>query len=479
MSRIELIVPARPRRWQRLVVERLDAAGHELGITPIDEPRPLSPLLDLALGLERRLLRRADALAGMVDPLPARSLASPPDLVIDLTGHAPGAGRVQLTFEDTPAIAGTVAALIDGRPTRLAIVRDGQVLRRATPMREQPASVALSLEHALARAVTLLVAVASDPDWHPDRAPAPPLQSVGPLLPGLLFRGWPRLIGEVRRRARYRLAHWRVGYRLVDGPGVAETGTLVGAPWSVLPDDGTHFYADPFPISVEGNDYLFVEDFPHATGKAVISVVAFDGAGMPSPPRLVLEEPHHLSYPQVFARQGGIFMLPEASGGHTLTLYRATAFPDAWQPYVELISGRQISDATLLERDGRHWLFATDKDGLGSTSDVLVVYSAPRLEGPWTPHRHNPILIDCAAARPGGAVVAVDGRLLLPVQDGTRGYGEGLGLSEIVRLDDEAVVLAPPVPITGTDAWPYPSIHTLNRAGRLEVIDGIAAVPRR
>jgi hypothetical protein len=68
---------------------------------------------------------------------------------------------------------------------------------------------------------------------------------------------------------------------------------------------------------------------------------------------------------------------------------------------------------------------------------------------------------------------------LLPVQDGTEGYGGGLGLSELLQLDENTVRLAPPRPVSGQGDWPYPRIHTLNRAGRLEVIDGIATVRRR
>jgi hypothetical protein len=169
-------------------------------------------------------------------------------------------------------------------------------------------------------------------------------------------------------------------------------------------------------------------------------------------------------------------MLPEGSGGGGLTLYRAERFPDRWSAVATLVEG-DISDATLVEHDGALWLFATDRDGrLGSTSDTLVVYRAPTLLGPWTPHRRNPILVDRRRARPGGAVIRSDGELLLPVQDGTDGYGAGLGLSRVVRLDDDEVVLGEPRPISGAGDFPYPQIHTLNRAGRLEVIDGIAAV---
>lgn len=480
MARLDLIVPARPRRWQVRTLERLRAAGHEVGLVVEDLPQPWSRLTDLALALERALLRRPPSLADRVPGLPAT--ATPPaDIVIDLTGRAAPPPRFTLAFGGAPTAAGALATLGRGGLPDLTLLRDGIAIRHAAPMVDVPASATAALDDVLARAITLVTAWAESPNATrgAPAAASPPEKPAGPILPALLGRAWPRLLREVYRRARYRPAHWRVGYRFIDGPGVAETGALAGAPWSVLPDDGTHFYADPFAIELDGRHFLFVEDYPHATGKAVISVVEFDGEGRPSTPQMVLEEAHHLSYPQVLARDGGIFMLPEASASRMLTLYRATRFPHTWEPYAVLVADREISDATLLERDGRHWLFATDRDGAGSTSDTLVVYSAPRLEGPWTPHRRNPILIDRARARPGGAIVDIDGRAMLPVQDGTLGYGGGLGLSEITRLDDDGVELAPPVPVAPGGNWPYPRIHTLNRAGRLEVIDGIAEVPRR
>ncbi len=66
-----------------------------------------------------------------------------------------------------------------------------------------------------------------------------------------------------------------------------------------------------------------------------------------------------------------------------------------------------------------------------------------------------------------------------PVQDGTLGYGGGLGLCELLELDQQTVRLSAPRPIDTDGDWPYPKIHTLNRSGALEVIDGIAAVRRR
>jgi hypothetical protein len=298
-----------------------------------------------------------------------------------------------------------------------------------------------------------------------------------PFLAAYAFSALPRIGREALRRARYRHAHWRVGYRLTDGPGVAEAGKL-GTGWRAVPDDGSHFYADPFAFEWQGRHFIFVEDYPHATAKALISVIELDDAGAPSTPTPVLEEPFHLSYPQVFERDGAVWMLPEASASGRLTLYRAERFPDRWVPAAVLLDGMAVSDATLLEQGGRFWLFATDRDGYGSTSDTLVVFHAGALTRPWTPHRLNPILIDRRKARPGGAFQRIGGRILLPIQDGTLGYGGGLGLSELLQLDEKDVRLSDPVPVEPEGDWPYPQIHTLNRAGRLEVIDGIAAVRR-
>src|SRR5690606_9177292 len=131
----------------------------------------------------------------------------------------------------------------------------------------------------------------------------------------------PRLGREALRRTRFRHAHWRVGYRFTDGPGVAETGRL-GKGWRPVPDDGTHFYADPFPyVRGQGDHFIFVEDYPHATGKAIISLVRIGADGsVRGPIEPVLEEPFHLSYPQVFDWHGDVWMLPEGSASGRLTL---------------------------------------------------------------------------------------------------------------------------------------------------------------
>jgi hypothetical protein len=291
----------------------------------------------------------------------------------------------------------------------------------------------------------------------------------------LLLRYLPNLVGGLLgrqvRRLRNRPFYWQTAYRRLDGQGIAEDGRLSGAPFALLPDDGKRFFADPFVIEHEGRTFLFVEEFPYELARGVISVAELDADGRFGMPRQVLVEPHHLSYPQVFAMGGEVWMIPETSATREVVLYRAESFPDRWVRHATLIADREISDATLLERDGRFWLFGTERHSQGNHSDTMVVFSAEQLGGPWLPHPMNPVLIDRSAARPGGAFVRQGERLFLPVQDGTRSYGGGLGLAELVELNERSVRFAAPRPVRPGKAWDRQGIHTLNRAGGIEVID--------
>jgi hypothetical protein len=352
---------------------------------------------------------------------------------------------------------------------------DGVAVGRARPMLSDRVWLSRMCDDLLAGAISLLiqsVARVFAGDLLPlaetiDRAPGSsflPNYAVS-LAKGLAGRALQKL------KSSGRPFYWQVAYRVIDGPGVAETGRLEGAAFTVLADDGERFYADPFVLEHDGCHYLFVEEFPYTTGRGVISVSKLGEDGRFGPPRVVLEEPHHLSYPQVFVHDGELFMLPESSAARELVLYRAEDFPNRWVRDSVLIAGRDFNDATLLQSGDRVWLFGTERFGYGSASDTMMAYSAASLRGPWEPHALNPIAIDRSAARPGGAFIRQGDRLLLPVQDGSRAYGGGLGLMELVRVDDEDVVFAPPRPIAPGTAWKRSGIHTLNRAGRLEVVD--------
>lgn len=402
------------------------------------------------------------------------------NVVIDLAGAGAVADApvFQLRFNGHLSVVDGIADMMArGAPAELSISENGILVGRARPMVADRLWLSRLGDDVLSGAIALIEQTVA-------RFEAGMLQPLidhgeGAALatPGFLRHYVPSLARGLSARLVQKVFggrkpfYWQVAYRVIDGPGVAESGALDGAPFTVLPDDGARFYADPFPFEHEGRHFVFVEEFPYATSRGVIAVAELEADGTFGRPRTVLEEPYHLSYPQILRHDGGIYMLPESSAANELVLYRAAQFPDRWVRDSVLIANANINDATLLQVDGQFWLFGTQRYDYGSASDKMVVYSAPDLRGPWKPHRLNPIAIDHSAARPGGLFIRRGDQLLLPVQDGSATYGGGLGLVTLERLDADAVIFSKPHPIGPGPAWNRAGIHTLNRVGSLEVVD--------
>jgi hypothetical protein len=152
----------------------------------------------------------------------------------------------------------------------------------------------------------------------------------------------------------------------------------------------------------------------------------------------VLEAAHHLSYPFVFAHGDEVFMIPETAAARRVELWRADPFPRAWRREAVLLEDVEAVDATVLEHEGRLWMFVGIAAPGSSTLDQLHLFWAADPRGPWTPHPRNPVVSDATCARPGGPVFRHDGELVRPGQDGSRRYGGGLSLRAIDVLSTEA-----------------------------------------
>jgi hypothetical protein len=123
-------------------------------------------------------------------------------------------------------------------------------------------------------------------------------------------------------------------------------------------------------------------------------------------------------------------------------------------------------------------MFSTLEDGRGGWSDMLAIHSAPSLFGPWTPHRDVPVLVDAGVARSAGRLFERDGRLFRPVQDCSGIYGGGVDVVEVTRLDEDAYEQIVRTRLRPGRAWPGRRLHTVNRCGRLELIDGAVLRPK-
>jgi hypothetical protein len=482
-----LVDPSQVRQAHRALATRLRQAGLRVCILPGRAPVPLPSPVALLLRMERvihRVIgsRLSDPLDFRQLSLPQFSSAEPPDLIVDLCGDS-GAGQrsptVRIVYDGVPGETALIGALVAGRMPMIEIEdpSTGMIVAGGLPCADNAPTLSDMLEHVLARTITLILSLARD------AAPASPRPRPSPrrIRSRDIAAREAKLLSHAIIHRLYELCcytpHWRTCWRFVDGPDVWDTQSL-GSSWSILPDPGFRFYADPFPFVHEGRTYVFVEDLDHRTNKAAISVLPFDDRGPSGPAEPVLDLPWHLSYPFVFEHDGQIWMIPESSANRTVTLYRADPFPYRWVVEEILLADIQAGDATVTWHAGSFWMFTATRDEAGSWSDTLSIFTAPRLQGPWRPHAANPVLIDQTAARPAGAMVWRHGTLWRPVQDCSAGYGTGVGLAEVTRLDHGGFSQKVHTVLRPDSSWPGRRLHTLNRAGRLECIDGSAYSPR-
>ncbi|MBN1423841.1 hypothetical protein JXA88_04725 [Candidatus Fermentibacteria bacterium] len=234
------------------------------------------------------------------------------------------------------------------------------------------------------------------------------------------------------------------------------------------------FWADPHVIHRDGNYYIFFEEFLYGRGKGHVSVMVMDEHGAYGDPVRVLERPYHLSYPFVFEWRGQYYMIPESMENGTIEAYRCVQFPREWEFCANLMTGVEAVDATLLHHGARWWLFANMKENRGaSIEDELFLFSADTpLSEEWTPHPQNPIVSDVRRARPAGRIFLYDGQLYRPSQDGSMGYGYGIRMNKIVRLDEEEYEEREVDMIEPRWNPRIVGVHTFAHADRLSMIDG-------
>jgi hypothetical protein len=397
--RLLLLLPARRRDWHDGLAEAL-AVRHDVTATASSAPVPQGDF-DTVIDLSER---------GAAHP--GRLLRPLYDGSVDTLALAGRLQRGQCPLLD----------IVDG---------DGTILASSYAAIGDSGRLEGRLDLAFARVQALLLrALAGEGAPLTDRpARSPARFSTARQLKARARRLAARLLAPVRRGGRAK-RHWNIALRRDDLPPDVRHFDL-GA-YMPLPVDPATFYADPFVVEREGRAWLFAEAFPYAAGKGVIVCADVGEGATHCDFRTVLERPWHLSYPFVFEWENETYLAPEGSTHGGVEIYRATAFPWEWTLAHHLLPDWPLVDATLFEHEGRLWLFA------GTGWDELFAWHAPGLEGPWTPHRLNPIKSDCRSARPGGRPLRLGGRLLRPAQRCEQAYGEALAWLEIRTLTPDS-----------------------------------------
>ncbi|MER9443638.1 hypothetical protein NKI79_20045 [Mesorhizobium sp. M0340] len=465
-------------RWHFWLAEALaEVPGNEVFCALAAGRCPLPLTCRLLLELEQLVYGFRGN--GAIDPVEAalRCLPPPPadqvDVVIDLSGaESLPAGRRVLTpvFNGAPGEIGVVAAWVNHQDLLVDLHDTARPLR---PWTARPASgdrevLAAGLDSALSCAVPLILKALCEETGSTasgTRGPRTAVPSFGVLsaiarATGTVASKAIGLLDVLARGGRM----WGIGWRFDESASLLDKGE---AAFWVLTGNADSYLADPFPFRHQGQDFIFVEQYFYSKNRGCIAVVPVNRNGTTGASRIVVEEPHHLSYPFVFEQDGQIWMIPESGAARNVSLYRAVEFPYRWTREACLMEGIEGYDTTPLRYEGGFWFFVSPRLWRSTSWDVLSLYHAESLTGSWTPHAANPVLLDARLSRPAGAVIRHGGRTLRPVQDCARRYGGAVTFCQIDALGASEFAQTP----VGRIWSGALGCHTYNRRSGLEVID--------
>ena len=280
-----------------------------------------------------------------------------------------------------------------------------------------------------------------------------------------------KLSGRAAARAYEKVSsfeQWVLAYQIKQG----EFKYLIPPP--------DRFWADPFPLKVEGKYYIFFEEYVNELGRAHISVVEVDENGIVAGPTEVLKLDCHLSYPYVFEWQDDYYMIPETGQRNVVELYRAVSFPFEWRAEKVLLETNRPLDATVVEVDKTWWMFVNvEEEGVAVNWEELHLYYSDSLFGPWKPHARNPIVSDVRSARPAGRLFWSNDVLYRPGQDSSLRYGYATTINKITKLSAESYEEVEVVKILPDWDDNITGVHTLNFLDDFTVIDCLAKRRRR
>jgi hypothetical protein len=223
------------------------------------------------------------------------------------------------------------------------------------------------------------------------------------------------------------------------------------------------YVADPFIIKEDSTWYLFFEAANKKTRHGEIGVALSNDSINWKYKQIVLAEPFHLSFPYVFKFKNDYYMVPESTEGNSIRLYRADNFPFKWTYVCDLLTGNDFVDTSILHYHGKWWLFTTTS----LKNNILRLYYADDLKGPWKEHIKSPIVRGNAQiGRSGGRMIVYKDHIIRYAQDCSTTYGRQLWAFKITELTtttykEEKISETPILKASGS-GWNKEGMHQID-----------------
>lgn len=232
--------------------------------------------------------------------------------------------------------------------------------------------------------------------------------------------------------------------------------------------------ADPFPIEVNGELYIFAELWQYFRFKGCIGYTKLTDTGF-TRWKPIISEKYHLSYPNLIKYKNKLYMCPESNEAHQIYLYECVSFPDKWKKSYVLLDNGRFCDTTFFEEDGNIYGFTYQLMSEREQDGKLRIF---RLEnGKIIFSQQNQDSFDKFCVRPGGKIYYDDrtNQVFRVAQIGTPTYGAGLLFTKF-QLDwpyyyEEVKFKLLPNTFSYDKQRKYTGIHTFNISKHYTVID--------
>lgn len=245
-----------------------------------------------------------------------------------------------------------------------------------------------------------------------------------------------------------------------------------------------YWLADPFLFEKGGKDYVFYEAFDLIERKGKIGYSIIGGETSQLSIHIVLDEPYHLSFPNIFEYEGEIYMMPETCGDYTIKLFKAISFPDRWEEYEVILSDIYACDTIVIQNNNQKYLLASEmyreQTPNGNYISCWVKNVCYKLNNNLKVEKEGILVAegDCGIRNAGKAFMH-EGKLYRVGQNcPNKLYGKGLVLFEIESLDPykEKLLWIKDCEVFNShihklEEYDIIGVHTYNVSEHYEVID--------
>lgn len=244
------------------------------------------------------------------------------------------------------------------------------------------------------------------------------------------FKFLNKIVGEITKQSPYKIASFPLAKRL--SFSAEDMVDLVCA--EEIPQVGTKFLADPFVFTYKNRTVVFFEGLDQNATKGArgfIGAIDLDKNGwfIRKTATRVLDEPYHLSYPQVFSHNGRIYMAPDTSRTNEMKLWVSEGFPEKWGYYGAIPTGALLDCTMFKDSNGYLYLIGGCKADLTTRLFKVDMASLQIQE-----HPSSPLQVNKNIFRPAGNVLNIDSDNFRPVQEYSSYYGERIHLFKIEEL---------------------------------------------